>query len=97
MVRIVINAKSAKPTVETARVGIQNNRTLKTISLLRLATKNNPNDNIATIQNLGEKALSTDMLTSAPDPVALEFLRNGQTYANSAISIAASTQRVRLT
>ena len=38
--------------------------------LLRLATKNSPNNSTVTIQNLGEKILSRKEAASAASPVA---------------------------
>jgi hypothetical protein len=51
---------NAKPSVETASVGIQKNKTLK-VGLLRLAAKNGQNSNPAMIQNRGERRFAMDM------------------------------------
>ena len=89
-------AKIAKPNAETTTVGIQNNKTLK-IVLPRLAAKNNPNNKTATIQNLGEKILSTNRPTTALNPVAFDPLRSGKKLANSARNIAANPLRMPFT
>jgi len=77
-------------------VGNQNNATLKIVRP-RLVAKNSANNNSPTIQNLGEKILSTNKPASAAIPVARDRLKYGQAKTNSAMNIAAIPLRMPLT
>lgn len=93
MNRTAYNPTIAKPSAETATVGIQKNKALK-MGRPRLAEKNTANDKTPKIQNLGDRILATNSPTNAAIPVAFDPLRSGQKNANSAMNIAATPLRM---
>ena len=65
--------KILSPSIEIAVTGIQNRRILNGLLLSRLAAKNIAKNEIARIQNKGEKRLSKASPATAAKPVALEL------------------------
>jgi hypothetical protein len=66
----VNNAKMATPKNESRSVGIQNRNVFKSLFPIRLVAKKNAKNNVARIQNRGEKIFSTTPPATAPKPVA---------------------------
>jgi hypothetical protein len=87
----VTREKTPTPSIEIAVTGVQKRRILRGSLLSRPAAKNKAKNEIARIQNNGEKRPAT----SAAKPVALELLRPTLTRKgmNRATSTAATVLR----